>query len=90
MVLRAAELGSDGCTGVLDLFMWTCLEHDVHYRTHRTALGDSLTFEEANYIFRERIKQVRVTMNPLTWIKYPVAYARWYVVGFARKAWNHD
>ena len=32
--LTAEMLESDGCSGVPDWFIWSCLEHDVHYRTH--------------------------------------------------------
>ena len=89
--VRAAELKADGCTGVLDIFKWTCLEHDIHFRTHRFLCGCPITFDEANYVFKVRIQQTTVSWNPLTWIKYPVSWVRWMGVKyFGKGAWKHD
>lgn len=88
---RAEELKADGCTGVLDLWVWTCMEHDIHFRTHHLLNGQPLSFSQANYIFRQRILQVHTKFNqPLTWIKWFSAWLRWAgVSAFGRSAWNH-
>lgn len=80
----AAILNSDGCTGVLDIFRDTCLEHDIHYRTHRFLCGCDIDFSTANYIFRRRIQQRSLfgRFSPVSWL-------RWIAVNhFGRKAWN--
>lgn len=88
---EAKKLNADGCTGVLDIFRWTCLEHDIHFRTHKFLDGTPITFDEANYVFRVRIKQTPLSWNPLTWIKYPVSWTRWAgVTALGKRAWNHD
>lgn len=82
---EALRLKSDGCTGVPDWFRRACLEHDVHYRTHRRINGNiSLCKEEADYIFKVR-------MQHLSWFGRfsPMAWWRWMAVKtFGRKAWN--
>ena len=91
---EAKRLNSDGCTGVLDIFVWTCREHDCHYRLHTFLDGAPITWDQANYVLRERIRQVKVKWyNPLTWIKNVIAWERWegveYVFAFVSKeAWE--
>ena len=84
---RALELNSDGCSGVADWYIWTCHEHDIHYRTHKTLYDDSLTFDEANYILRVRIQQ-----GSNFGVCSPMAWWRWLGVQYlpaARRAWDH-
>lgn len=82
--IEAARLQSDGCTGVVDYLRWTCLEHDIHYRTHRFISGAPITFKEANYLFRRRIQQ----SSPLR-VFSPVSWIRWAGVSlFGKKAWH--
>jgi len=85
---KAKELLSDGCSGVPDWYVWTCWEHDIHYRTHRFLCGRSITFKTANYIMRRRIQQ----SSPFGFFS-PVAWGRW--LGLAvifrytsKKAWD--
>lgn len=83
VAIRAAQLKSDGCTGVVDFYKWTCLEHDIHYRTHKTLFGTPISFETANYMFRVRIQQASKLgkLSPMSWI-------RWLgVTWFGKQAW---
>ena len=82
----AIQLKADGCTGVVDYLAWTCMEHDIHYRTHGMVYGHPLTKEEADYIFRVRIQQGSSfgRLSPISWI-------RWIGVRvFGSKAWEHE
>lgn len=84
----ANSLKADGCTGVADIFKWTCLEHDIHYRTHKLIYGQEIEKSEADYIFRIRIYQ-----TPMSLVKYIVAWTRWLGVAVvfksvSQKAWN--
>ncbi|KKN74082.1 hypothetical protein LCGC14_0394220 [marine sediment metagenome] len=46
---EAEYIRSDGCSGVLDIHVDVCYEHDIHYATHRCFyLGDELTQEDAD------------------------------------------
>lgn len=88
---EAMRLNSDGCTDVLDLFVWTCREHDIHYRTHCFIGAGAITFEQANYIFRVRIQQTKTSWHPMTWIKYPDSWIRWAAVTLlGKKAWKEN
>lgn len=81
---RAAELKSDGCTGVVDFYKDCCLLHDIFYRTHRNLFGEPITKAEADKALRDCIrKKSRFGFwNPMaTW--------RWLGVKFfARRAWE--
>ena len=61
----------------------------MFFRTHRYLDGSEITFDEANYIFRERIRQVKYKWSsPLSWIKEPIAWVRWAgVEAFGRGQW---
>ena|SRR3990167_981891 len=80
----AKILKSDGCTGVPDYLKWTCLEHDIHYRTHKFLNGTNITFNKANYVFKVRIQQSSVLgrFSPVAQWRY------WAVTTFGRKAWD--
>lgn len=84
----AKLLKSDGCSGVPDTFKWTCLEHDVHYRTHHLVGGTSLSKQDADYILRIRVQQTQMSL-----LKYPISWIRWLGVAVifrkvSLKAWN--
>lgn len=81
---KARELDADGCTGVPDWMVWTCLEHDVHYRTHHRLDGTPITRTEADQVFRVRIQQG----SPFGRFS-PVSWWRWLGVrAFGSKAWK--
>ena len=81
---RAHALNADGCTGVPDYLVWTCMEHDVHFRTHRFMYGEPIDFATANYVFRVRIQQAS-GLGAFS----PVAWWRWAAVAcFGKKAWT--
>lgn len=70
--LKAVALGSDGCTGVPDFYLDACYEHDIHWRTGFTLLGDPITYAEANTRFR-RVIQSRSPFgrfSPMAWWRY--------------------
>lgn len=80
----ARKLGSDGCTGVPEFYRDACLEHDVHYRTHRTVYGHGILKAEADRRFRQRIQE----QSPLGRF-CPLSWWRWLaVVLFGKNAWN--
>lgn len=56
--LVAAYTRSDGCTGVADLYIRACYEHDFYFRTHHDFSGKHITFSEANKRFRRRIQKL--------------------------------
>lgn len=69
---RAKELGSDGCTGVVDFYLDCCLEHDIAYRTKADIYGLSRTNREADRDFRYCV-QSRSPFGVLS----PMAWWRW-------------
>lgn len=79
----AADLESDGCTGVPDFFLDACLEHDCHYRVHEWIDGTPILRSEADARFRHVI-QDRSVVGVLS----PMAWWRWMGVRvFGRGAW---
>lgn len=48
VTLAAANLGSDGCTGVPDWYVIGCFDHDIAYRTHQDAFGWPITKAQAD------------------------------------------
>ena len=84
----AMALKADGCSGVPDSFVWTCLEHDCHYRTHKLLNGMKLTKREADYILRVRVQQTDMSI-----LKWPVSWVRWLGVAVifksvSQRAWK--
>ena len=75
---RWAAAHSDGCTGVKDIYVSACHEHDFHYRFAHTfagtpeAPGESITKSEADTRFR----QVMQWQSPLGRFS-PVSWIRW-------------
>lgn len=68
----AESIGSDGCTGVLDIHVECCWEHDWTYVTGMTPQGVSVTKEYADMRFRDCI-QAHVSLrwlSPRSWIRY--------------------
>ncbi|HYE89541.1 MAG TPA: hypothetical protein VEA38_00920 [Terriglobales bacterium] len=81
---RAAELGSDGCSVVADFYLDACLEHDIHYRTHRRLDGTPITKAEADALFRQRIQE-RSCLGRFS----PMSWWRWAAVAlFGGSAWG--
>lgn len=87
---RARELAADGCSGVPDWMVWTCLEHDVHYRTHRRLDGTAIDKTTADMILRVRMQQ-----GSAWGMFYWRAWARWSGVAWlpvtsrkAQTAWD--
>lgn len=70
----ASELGSDGCTlSVLGrLYEDCCLEHDIHYRTHRTLDGTPITRDEADARLLACMQRRSFLgwWTPVGWIRY--------------------
>jgi len=69
---RALELKSDGCTGVPDTYLYSCKEHDIHTRTHKTVQGEIITFNQAAYCIRRRVQQGSVlgSLSPISWFRW--------------------
>lgn len=84
----AITLKSDGCSCVPDTFIWSCLEHDCHYRTHRFINGGAITKDEADYCLRVRVQQTQMSV-----LKWPVSWMRWFGVAIlfkreSQEAWE--
>lgn len=79
----AHQLETDGCTGVADIYVDSCYEHDIHCRTHRTVYGRALTSADAAAIFRERIQE-------FSWLGRlsPVSWWRWAAVRVFGPQWK--
>ena len=84
VIEEAARLKSDGCTFVPDFYGGACLEHDIHYRTHKWLDGEPITKAEADTRFR-LVMQAWSKLG-----KYdPMSWWRWLAVKLcAHKAWN--
>ncbi len=69
---KAAELQSDGCSGVLDVYLECCEEHDVHYRTHQTIDGKPITRAEADQQLRNCIQEKSRfgVFSPVSWWRW--------------------
>lgn len=73
-----ARANSDGCTGVKDVYVRACHEHDFHYRFAHTfagtpeALGEPISKTEADTRFR----QVMQWESPLGRFS-PLSWWRW-------------
>lgn len=77
---------SDGCTGVPDFYLCSCIKHDFWYCTHRDFDGNEITRAEADARFRKDI-QSRSLYGPLS----PMSWWRWLAVRiFGKKPWNKE
>ena len=81
----ATNLDADGCSGVPDTFVWSCLEHDVHYRTHKFVYGAVITKREADYILRRRVQQTQMSI-----LKWPISWIRWFGVAVIFRRVSQD
>ena len=69
---RAKEIGTDGCTIVADIYLDSCLEHDVHWRTGLTIDGAPITAQQANRRFRKVIQSRSKAgrFSPVSWVRW--------------------
>ena len=69
---KAAELGTDGCSGGTGAFRECCLEHDIHYRTGLTLDGAPITKDEADKRFLSCMQSRSVFgfYSPMAWWRY--------------------
>jgi hypothetical protein len=68
----ANRLQSDGCTGVADIYLDACLEHDIHWRLGTTIYSVPITTAQANRRFRKVI-QSRSRLgrfSPISWVRF--------------------
>jgi len=81
---KAKELGSDGCTGVSELYHVCCLEHDIMYRTGKSAGGTPVNREEADRHFRACMQRKSKLgfADPVSWIRW--VGVRW----FGKRSWR--
>jgi len=63
---------SDGCTGVADIFVKACWEHDFYFRTHHDFCGHVISFLEANRRFRKRMQCFSKlgVFSPISWWRW--------------------
>ena len=81
---RADELKADGCSKVTEAYRSCCLEHDIHYRTHKTIYGDDISRTGADARFRQCM-QDRSRFGKSS----PMSWWRWAGVRlFGGKAWK--
>lgn len=69
---KAAELQSDGCSGVPDFHIECCWAHDIAYRTGMTVDGETLTRAEADARFRRCIQSRSAfgLFSPMSWWRW--------------------
>lgn len=72
---RARELKSDGCTGVKDVYVDCCYEHDIPYRTCADLEGNPTTKKQDDARFRECYQE-----HSLFGKFSPMSYWRWFGV----------
>jgi hypothetical protein len=69
----AADLQSDGCTGVKDFYQDSCLYHDVLCRTGVDPFtGEPITAADADYALRRSIQDRSRfgRFSPMSWIRW--------------------
>lgn len=83
---RADELEADGCSGpALDMFyLQACLEHDVHYRTHKWVDHKPISKKEADTVFKWRIQNA----SPLSVLSPMAQWRYWAVYWAGQDAWD--
>lgn len=69
---KAAELGTDGCSGATGAFAECCMEHDIAYRTGLTVNGEAQTKEQADTRFLHCMQSRSVLgfYSPVAWWRY--------------------
>lgn len=69
---RALELGTDGCTGVADVYVDCCYEHDIACRTGADVNGQPATWAGAAWRLRRCIQErSRLgVLSPLSWWRW--------------------
>lgn len=80
----AKSIGSDGCTGVSDIYIECCWEHDYTYVTGMTPQGRVVDKKYADLRFKN-CYQIRMALrwfSPISWIRYLG------VVKLGRGIWN--
>lgn len=84
---KAKKLKSDGCTGVPDFYLECCLEHDIHYRTHKKMDGTRITKAQADKTLKECIQSRSIfgRYSPMAWWRY--RFMVWSKQ--VQKAWDH-
>ena len=76
---------SDGCSGVLDIYVDECIKHDFYYRTKHDFSGRLISKKEADLRFREGIQRKSKfgAVSPLAWWRwlgvtlFPQAHRAW-------------
>lgn len=68
----AKREGSDGCTGVADIYVEACYEHDHHYQYGKTLYGDPITRAQADARFRQVIQSRSKAgrFSPMSWWRW--------------------
>ncbi|MCB7128003.1 MAG: hypothetical protein J3T61_00490 [Candidatus Brocadiales bacterium] len=88
--MRAKDIRSDGCSGVLPLYEDVCYEHDIHYATHRCFyLGDELTQEDADRYLKWGIQYFSFfgRWSPMARWRYRALSSK-KGLGLGRKSWE--
>ncbi len=80
----AGQVKADGCTGVSDIFLDSCLEHDIHWRLGTTIYQVPITTAQANRRFRKVI-QSRSLLGRFS----PVSWVRWVGVTVGARVLSH-
>lgn len=82
--LISEYINADGCTGVPDFYVCSCIVHDFYYATHRDFKGNIISKLEADRTFKKLIQ------HKSFWGKFsPMSYWRYLGVRlFGGKAWE--
>ncbi len=68
----AKAIGSDGCTGVSDIYLDCCYHHDIMWRTGHDINGKRRSTADANRIFRDCIQERSIAgkFSPVSWVRW--------------------
>ena len=90
LMLEAAWIKADGCSGIPDFYWIICLEHDIHYAYHWDFFtGDPILQEDADLYLKWGI-QVHSWFgrwSPMAWWRYN-ALSRKHGLGLGTKSWD--
>ena len=88
---EAKRIISDGCSGVLDIHIVVCFEHDLHYAHHAdfyTFYNEPLEQEDADRYLRWGIQHFSSfgRCSPMAWWRF-TALSRKKGLGLGRESW---
>ena len=91
VLIEAARIKSDGCSGIPDFYYTICLEHDIHYAYHWDFFtsGDPILQEDADLYLKWGIwaHSWFGRWSPMAWWRYK-ALSWKHGLGLGTKSWD--